>query len=497
MTDARPILSLGTRLLLPLLPTVALIMVVYALWALDERENTLAFETRQETQAYATALSLAFEYALRDVKHENVQEILNQVSKAPTIYGIIVYDSTGERTFASAPMQAPGAPPAPILARVLATGEPASYEREIEDQPVHSVLRAIRGPGGRVTGALEVAQPVSFIETEKALVRRRSLLNTLTLLAALTLVTLWLVRRIVAKPMHAMVEAAHAVGSGNLAYRITDQGNGRELQELAREFNAMAESLESARAAASRDAEERVDLERRLRESEKLAAVGNLAAGLAHEIAAPLNVISGRAELVLRRPDDMAARERHLRIIVQQIGRITTIVRNLLDFARRRDPRIQRLELAASVDGVAEFLDAELDRSGVELVRGDARGLWVCADPDLLHQVLVNLVLNAAQAMEATSGLRQVRIRSGAGPAGAWMEVADTGPGIAPDVLARLFEPFYTTKPRGTGLGLGVSRDIIEQHGGELVAGNAPEGGAVIRLTLPLAPAPLEVPAGV
>lgn len=497
MTNARPTFSLGTRLLLPLLPTAALIMVVYALWALDERENTLALETRQETQAYATALALAFEYALRDVRHENVQDIINRVSQAPTVYGVIVYDSAGARTFASDPIRAPGTPAAPILRRVLTTGEPATYERQIEDQPVHSVLRAIRGPGGRVTGALEVAQPVAFIEAEKAAVRRRFLFNTLTLLAALTVVTLWLVRRVVAKPLEAMVAAAHAVGSGNLAYRITEKTDGRELQQLAREFNAMAESLETARATAGRDAEERVDLERRLRESEKLAAVGNLAAGLAHEIAAPLNVISGRAELVLRRPEDAPARERHLRIIVLQIGRITTIVRNLLDFARRREPRIQRVELADALNGVAEFLESELDRAGVELARDDGPGIWVCADPDLLHQVLVNLVLNAVQAMEGQGGTRRVYLRSGSAPAGAWVEVEDTGPGIAPDVLGRLFEPFYTTKPRGTGLGLGVSRTIVEQHGGQLTASNAPGRGAVLRLTLPLAPSPLEVPAGV
>ena len=112
MNQARSSLSVGTRLLLPLLPTVAVIMVVYALWALDERENTLAWETRQETHAYATALALAFEYALRDVKHKNVQEIINQVSMAPTVYGVIVYDSTGTRTFASDPLRTPGTPAA-------------------------------------------------------------------------------------------------------------------------------------------------------------------------------------------------------------------------------------------------------------------------------------------------------------------------------------------------------------------------------------------------
>jgi len=460
-------------------------MVAYALWALAEREDTLARDTRQETQAYAIALSLAFEYALRDVKHENVQEIINQVSRAPTVYGVLIYDASGDRTFASDPLRAPGAPPAAIFDRLLRTGQGATYEREIDDERVYSVLRPIRGPGGGVTGALEVAQPLAFTEAEKAAVRSRFLLNTLTLLAALTALTLWLVRRVVTRPMKQMVEAAHAVGRGDLAYRITERTDARELHELARELNAMASSLEVARVASAREAEERILLERRLQETEKLAAIGNLAAGLAHEIAAPLNVISGRAELLLRRSSDTPASERHLRIIVLQIGRITTIVRNLLDYARRREPKVQRVELAGVVDGVAELLEAELERAGVTLIREEARDLYVFADPDLLHQVLVNLLLNAVQALEGASEHRRVLVRSGLGESSAWLEIQDTGPGIAPEILTKLFEPFYTTKPRGTGLGLGVARNIILQHGGRLEATNAPTGGAVFRLTLP------------
>lgn len=489
LTRSRP-LSLGTRLLLPLLPTVAAIMMVYAGWALVEREDTLAPSTRQETQAYAIALSLAFEHALRDVEHRSVQEILNEVSRAPTVYGVIVYDSTGQRTYASDPLRSPGTPPDGVLSQVLKTGAPATYEREIDDQRVYSVLRAVHGSAGEVTGALEVAQPLAFIEAEKTAVRRRFLLNTLTLLGAIAVVTLWLVRRIVARPMEQMVEAAHAVGGGDLSYRIAEEADARELQQLSREFNTMAGRLEAARITSTRQAEEQVALERRLQETEKLAAIGNLAAGLAHEIAAPLNVISGRAELLLRRDGEPPVRERNLRIIVQQIGRITTIVRNLLDFARRREPRLQQVELASVVDGVVEFMEGELDRAAVRLVREDVRTLTVMADPDLLHQVLVNLVLNAVQAMEGGPAPRRLVIRSGEDHGAAWLEVEDTGPGIAPDVLPRLFEPFYTTKPRGTGLGLGVARSIVEEHGGRLDGANAASGGAVLRLTLPLEVAP-------
>jgi signal transduction histidine kinase len=412
------------------------------------------------------------------------------VSLAPTVYGVIVYDSAGNQTFASDSVRTPTPPPRDILSRVLESGTPTGFERELDDRRVYSVLRAIHSRGGRITGALEVAQPLSFIEAEKAEVRQRYLLNTVTLLLALALVTLWLVRRVVTRPMEQMVRAAEAVGGGDLSYRIEQQGHARELGQLARELNTMASRLERARDTEGRQAEERIVLERRLRETEKLAAIGNLAAGVAHEIAAPLNVISGRAEMVLRKPDDAEVRDRNLRIIVQQTSRITTIVRNLLDFARRREPRYQEVRLGDLMDDVLEFMEGEMARSGIEAVREEEAGVVFQGDPDLLHQVLVNIIMNAMQAMETTTGPKRLVLRGGRSPADGtvWLEVQDTGPGIPPDTMSRLYEPFFTTKPQGTGLGLGVARGIVLEHLGQLDASNAPGGGAIFRLTLPAVP---------
>jgi two-component system NtrC family sensor kinase len=487
-------MKLGTRLLVALLPTVILIMSGYGAWALIEREQTLVPEARQEAHAYATALALAFEYALRDATHENVRQVLNRISQLPTVYGIAVYDADGRLTFASDLLDEAGPAPPAKLAQVLAGADTVLFEREAEGQRLLSMLRAIRGPDGRISGALEVAQPAAFIDAEKARVRHRFLLNTLTLLGGLTLVTLWIVRRVVTRPMAPLAAGARALGRGELGHRIPEPAGGGELAELARELNGMARSLEATRAQVVREAEERVALERRLRESEKMAAIGNLAAGLAHEVAAPLNVISGRAELMLKREPAARDRERHLRVIVQQIGRITRTVRNLLDFARRRELRTEPLELSSVLDGVVEFLEHEIARAGAELTRADAPGLTVMGDRDLLHQVFANLLLNALQAMEGADGPRRLALRSldpheqeAAAPAGAWaaVEVEDNGPGIAPDALARIFDPFFTTKAAGTGLGLVVARSIVEEHGGRLEAHNAPGRGAVLRVVLP------------
>lgn len=485
-------MKLGTRLLLTLLPTTALIMAAYAGWALAEREDRLTPQLRQEVQAYATALGLAFDRALREAQRADVQALLTEVTRAPAVYAILVYDSAGARTLASDPARILEPAPSAMLQRVLSTGATVTFEREIDGERVYSVLRALQAPAGRVTGALEVAQPLASIDAVKAQVRRRFILNTLTLLLALTVLTLWLVRRVVARPMHQLVEAARAVGGGQLGHRIGEPPGGGELAELAREFNGMAESLEQTRAAVAREGEERLALERRLREAEKLAAIGNLAAGLAHEIAAPLNVISGRAEMMLRREPELPARQQHLTIIVQQIRRITTIVRNLLDFAKRREPRLRPMPLDDAVASALELLGGELTRAGVEVRREGACPSPVLSDPDLIHQVIVNLVLNAVQAMEATEGPRVLTLRldQPATPAGeppqACLEVQDTGPGMSEEVLASIFQPFYTTKSRGTGLGLVVARRIAEEHGGALHASSTP-GGAVFRLFLPVA----------
>ncbi len=489
-------MRLGTRLLLPLLPTATVIMVVYAGWALIERENTVTPKARQEVQAYATALGLAFDFALWDVRRENVQALLNEVSRAPTVYGILIYDSVGARTIVSDVVATSGAAPESVLGQVLQTGTPATFEREIDEQRVYSVLRPLHGPGGRVIGALEVAQPLSSVDAEKARVRRRFALNTVTLLAAISIVMLLLVQRVVARPMERLVAAARAVGGGDLTYRIPEAPAGGELAELAREFNGMAGNLELARAAVARQVEERLALERRLHGAEKMAEIGKLAAGLAHEIAAPLNVISGRAEMVLRQDPQPPARERNLQIIVQQISRITIIVRNLLDFAKRREPKMETIDLAGVVDAVLEFLEGELGRTQVAVVREERRPAWIRGDPALLDQVLVNLVLNALQAMEGTDGSRQLTVRLGPdggepGSGSAVLEIEDSGPGIPPDLEATIFEPFVTSKPRGTGLGLVIARRIVEEHLGKLEARRGTQG-AIFRITFPLAGPPLE-----
>jgi signal transduction histidine kinase len=488
----------STRLLLPLLAAVVLVMTAYAAWSIQRRALSLTEHSRRETHAYATALGLAIEAAFRSPVPGDVQEIIDRISDEPSVSGVYVYGSGGTLLYVSNPLSPSGAAEPVVLARVLSTGETLTTDRLIDDIPVYSVVRPVHDTGGRVIGAFEVAQPLSFLQSEIAQTRQRFLLNTLTLLVAITILILWLVRTRIARPLENVVAGALAIGRGELAHRINTGKSGAELAELAREFNRMASRLESAHVDLVRESDERVQLERRLREAEKFAAIGNLATALAHEIGAPLHVIRGRAELLLRQEASEAER-RNLRIIIEQISRITAIVRNLLDFARPRSARIETIDIAAVVRGVAEFMDWELQRSEVTLVwEGPATAL-VSGDANLLHQVFINLLTNAVQALDQAdrqTGRILVRIRPGVAGNGAGftaIEIEDNGPGIPAALVDTIFEPFVTTRHQaaGTGLGLAVARTVVEEQAGRIEAENIADGeavrGARFRILLPSA----------
>jgi signal transduction histidine kinase len=481
-------MRLTTRLLLPLLATVAVVMLLFASWALRQREASMTSEAQRVTAAYATALGLALEAGFRAGSGADVQAAIDRISYEPAIFGVIVYGADTSVLFTSQLLGAIETAPLGAVRRVIETLEPTSFTREISNQRVFSIVRPLLGPDGEVVGVMEVVQPWQFVQAERQRTRWRFLFNTLTLIAAVTIVITLLMRRLIARPLDRFVDAVQALGRGELDYRTGEESGGAELAGLAREFNRMADQLEQARRDLEREAEERIGLARQLRETEKLAVVGNLAAGLGHEIAAPLHVIRGRADMLRRRATDEAV-QRNLRIITDQIDRITLIVRNLLDFARRREPRMERITAAAVVHGVAEFLGPELERAGVELHSEGDLSTTIHADADLMHQVFINLLMNAIQVMAGQAPPRRITVRVHGAVDDGWIgiDVEDTGPGIDDDVVGNIFEPFFTTKPpgEGTGLGLAVVRSIVEEHGGEIDASSLAAGGARFRIRLP------------
>jgi signal transduction histidine kinase len=242
----------------------------------------------------------------------------------------------------------------------------------------------------------------------------------------------------------------------------------------------MAERLEAARRQLLEETERTLDLEQQLRHAETLAVAGKLATAIAHEVGTPLNIISGRAEFLLR---DLAAddsRRGDLAGIVDQIDRISGIIHSMLDALRPQKPELELVRVGEIVSRLLPLMEYAARREGVRLT-SDVRDTLpsIVADPRQLQQVLINLLVNAIEAVGpgGAVGLRAEPARRG-DREGVAISVTDTGPGIPVEHRGAVFRPFFTTKPRGkgTGLGLSICRDIVKEHQGE-IAITVPEGG--------------------
>lgn len=219
--------------------------------------------------------------------------------------------------------------------------------------------------------------------------------------------------------------------------------------------------------------------------SERLAAVGELAAGVAHELRNPLTAVKLVIQSVKHHlPPSLP--EQSFDVVLEEINRMETTIQGLLDFAR--PPRLQRSrhDLRQIVQRAINLTDGRARQSGVEFISrlGD-EPVWVNADAEQLHQVCVNLLLNGIESM-SSGGNFEILLDRDEGDRVARVHFLDSGGGIPDDVMPRLFEPFATSKERGTGLGLAVSRRMVSQHSGRLLAENRPEGGAAFTLELPL-----------
>lgn len=283
----------------------------------------------------------------------------------------------------------------------------------------------------------------------------------------------------VLRPMRALGRAVGEVAAGKLDVAAPTDGPA-EFAELGAAFNEMTASLREQRAALEAQSE-------RLQRSERLATVGRLAAGVAHEVGNPLAAIVGYTELVL---DDPALPEQArdlLRRTQAQTQRIQAIVAQLLDFSRPAKLEPQRFSPIARAQEVVALLRVDPRCAGVTLeVAGDPE-LQVTADPNLLEQILINLVHNGARAAREHAGERAtVRISVREHDDALSIDVRDNGPGVPDDVRPRLFEPFFTTRSagEGTGLGLAISQGLAESMDGSLEYVGA-DGGAVFRLRLP------------
>jgi signal transduction histidine kinase len=339
----------------------------------------------------------------------------------------------------------------------------------VEDMLPHFIDDVRKLGDGLRTGSLRAAQDI--VTLEQRAVDAALLLGGLGLLSAVA-AALFMLRTL--RPLQVLRLHARQIAGGDYGRRIVVPSRD-EIGDLAREFDAMGRAIE--------------ERERRLIHSERLATVGRMAAQITHEIRNPLASLGLYVELL---GDELPAEDEEARRLVASIGneidRLSEITETYLRFVRLPRPKLEREDLGAIATAVMEFARAELSKAGISLELSVAAGLpEVAADENQIRQALLNLVRNAKEAMPSGGKIR-VEVTAG-GPGQIRLSIADTGPGIAPEHLGKIFDPFFSTKEKGTGLGLALVQQILAEHGGRVEVASPPTGGTVFTIGMPaLAP---------
>jgi two-component system NtrC family sensor kinase len=359
---------------------------------------------------------------------------------------------------------------------------------------------------GREVGAVQISEPR---DQERAFIRGTRLrtgLTTLALAGMAAAVVMGLTFVLIGRPVRLLRAKTRRIASGDLtgALGLPQQD---EIGDLARDIDQMCTDLASARQRAEDESRARVQALEQLRHADRLASVGTFASGIAHEMGTPLGVVLARARLIEEDGGLPKGTTGSAKIIAEQVERMSRIIRQLLEFARSGpkpsadglEPAPQPVDVRALTRASAALLQPLAQKKQVKLVIDEGGPLLVRGQPGLLQQVLLNLLMNAMQAMDRSG---EVNISSAttdaAPPAGVEaqpgryvrLRVDDQGPGIPPESLPRVFEPFFTTKPvgEGTGLGLSVTWGIVREFGGWIEVSRAPGAGARFDVFLPRQP---------
>ncbi|MBI2229045.1 MAG: HAMP domain-containing protein [Deltaproteobacteria bacterium] len=326
---------------------------------------------------------------------------------------------------------------------------------------------------------------------------RRLIVASMLLVVAGAMLTAYLIAGRLLKPVRELVAGTGHVMAGNLGYRVPIVEKD-EIGELAQSFNAMAQEIQEHREHLEKMVQAKTaELEQArvsLLQSEKLASIGLLASGVAHELNNPLTSILMNVNLLMEEVEDQPELHKELKRIGDDTIRCKRIIDDLRDFSRRHELDIHSSDLNEVVRNTLGLIAHELKLHGITLFEElYAQMPSIPCDPGRMQQVLMNIFVNAIQAMPRGGSLT---VRTGMRESLAEIAVKDTGPGIAAEVRGKIFDPFFTTKPDGTGLGLSIAYGIMEEHGGSVAVesltaqesrtGESGTPGTTVRLFLPV-----------
>jgi two-component system NtrC family sensor kinase len=468
--------KLAFKFMAAVMLVMAVLLIVHAYFVVQRELNLFQEDMRTHADLLGSVLASSIADMWRINGPERVQEIIDDANRSQKLMHI-------RWVWLDVPPNDPYAPHTKIddLSDLKEGHEVIIPRQRYGDADYFHAYFPVQVDPARLS-ALELSQPLAPMYSYL----RATVLNKVILYVAFVLVgsimVWWLGVQMVGQPVRSMADLARRVGEGDLTARSDPGDHKDELAQLARGLNQMVEDLEHSRDRLEEETTRRIETMEQLHHAERLATVGKLASGLAHELGTPLNVVSGRAQMIAT--EDMSDDEivDSATVIKDQSERMTRIIRQLLDFARSRRPEKQKSDPAEIVKNVVAVLGPVAAQRNVTLKpKAHAGEIAVEVDRGQMQQVLSNLIMNAIHAMpdggEIELEVSRERVRPPADrglPEGEYavLKVIDHGVGISPEDLPRVFTPFFSTKGvgEGTGLGLSIAHGIVREHGGWLTA---------------------------
>ncbi len=479
-------LGLRARFFLYSNTLIAATMTIVTLFAMVHERNTQHQAIDQRGRSIADVMGILISDALAQEERGDVDDseyIDNSITEIlqrnqDLMRYVVVCDPVGRVIHASDRPLIGGffpralGPEAVAAPPITASRQGAGGDRLLE-------VRTTLGTPTNFRGSLAIGFSLEPVERRVADLAKQAIAAAIILMLVNSVLTAVYVETLI-RPILSLNRTMKRAGLGNLGVRASAR-TGDEVGELADAFNRMMDELEAAR---DREKVQRAQLAH----TEKMAAVGTLAAGVAHEVNNPLAGILACVENMKSDPDDADQRDRYLDLIVDGLNRIERTVNTLLNFSQQREMTLEETSLNHNLKHVVELVGYQLRRSGIEVRFDlDENGAAVLADHFQMEQLFLNLVLNAVQAMPRGGDLV---LRTRVGEDSVVAEVRDTGSGIPEEIRDRIFDPFFTTREvgEGTGLGLSVSDSITAAHGGTIEVKSTLGVGTIFRVELPLPP---------
>lgn len=488
-------MGLARQLWLALLIPIAVTLGIYGLAADRAQSRLLRGEASEELQNQATLVEAALASAAERGQLDVLKQRIERLARAERILGIAAFEATGRPILVTDHVAGSAADLSALARRALDRGDDIEEERSLGRIPtlVRSVTFSPKSGGPAIVAV--VVRDLRYLDDLSRTLTRGLALAAAALLGMTALVAAVASRTTVGRPVRTIVAGVDRVAGGDLEAKVPERG-AEEMRQLARAFNAMTGSLGEARERAGREESARLSeeaarlaVERKLQHAQALAAVGQVAASIGHEIGSPLNVILGRARRLADQPGCPDVIRGELETIATQSERISRVVARLLTAARPAQAPGKTSDVAQVAQEALAFLAPECRHRQIRarLDAGAGAKATVAIDADRLFQVIFNLCLNAIQA-QRDGGELIVRVLPGAGRKVAF-EVEDRGPGVPPEIAGRIFDAFFTSKGDGggTGLGLAIVSGIVREVGGAVELLAAEPRGACFRVSLPAA----------